>query len=327
MRPYFASPFVILMAGLTLFTATPASLAQEQTINLRNAELQAFIDEVSIVTGYTFIVGPEVRGQVTITSQTALSPDEFFQVFLSTLRVQGYTAVRTAPGIYQIVPEGDGARAGGPVSGTEDGDLFQSSVFRLRNISAQNAIRAIGSMSSESGTISASPAGNLVVVNDYASNVRAIGSVLRSMDRDTSVTEMVQLENISASEMTRVIERLRNRTASGEDDQRFSVTVAPISASNSLLIRGEASDVADMIALTRRVDAVSESNQSFKVIYLNHADGEDLVPILEQMSENLGPADATAGNARATSIGFHRPTNAIIIKIGVNTLGESLNNV
>lgn len=314
--------FRCCIASLCLMLVSPLAIAQEQTINLRDAELQAFIDDVSIVTGYTFIVGPEVRGQVTITSQTALSPDEFFQVFLSTLRVQGYTAIRTAPGIYQIVPEGDGARAAGPTTDTDSGDLYQTSVIRLRNISAQEAIRSLGSMTSESGSVNASEAGNLVVINDYGSNIRSMESVLRSMDRDTSVTEMVSLENISATEMTRVIERLRNRTALGEDDQRFSVTVAPISASNSILIRGEADDVREMIALTRRVDAISESNQSFRVIYLNHADGESLIPILEQIATALSPTEGSQSGRMANSIGYHAPTNSIIMNAEPDLLRE-----
>ena len=170
-----------IAAGGLPVPAGSAAHAQEHTLNFRNAEIQAFIDDVSIVTGYTFIVDPEVRGQVTITSQTPLTEAEVFQVFLATLRTHGYAAVRTGPGVYQILPETEGARAGAPTRGERDGDVFLTSVVRLNNVSAREAIRSVGPLVSQSGAVNASDAGNLVVIVDYASNVQAIEDVLRSM--------------------------------------------------------------------------------------------------------------------------------------------------
>lgn len=298
-----------------------AAHAQEHTLNFRNAEIQAFIDDVSIVTGYTFIVDPDVRGQVTITSQSPLTQAEVFQVFLATLRTHGYTAVRTAPGVFQIVPEQDGARAGAPSRGQRDGDVFLTSVVRLENVGAREAIRSVGPLVSPSGAVNASDAGNLVVIVDYASNVSAIRDVLSAMDRDTSVVELVTLDNVSAEEMTRILERMRESTIAGEDSRRFAVNIASVPASNSILLRGQPDQVAEMISLARRVDAVSRSSQTFRVVYLNHADGATLLPILEQFARMLEPGEAGTGGT-ATSIAFHRATNSIIVNGDPDTLRE-----
>ncbi|TGY90391.1 type II secretion system protein GspD [Marinicauda algicola] len=312
-----------IAAGGPPVPAGSVAHAQQHTLNFRNAEIQAFIDDVSIVTGYTFIVDPEVRGQVTITSQTPLTEAEVFQVFLATLRTHGYAAVRTGPGVYQILPETEGARAGAPARGERDGDVFLTSVVRLHNVSAREAIRSVGPLVSQSGAVNASDAGNLVVIVDYASNVQAIEDVLRSMDRDTSVVEMITLENIAADEMAGILDRLREGMLAGEDETRFSVSIAAVPASNSLLLRGQPDAVAEMIGLARRVDAVSRSSQTFRVVYLSHADGAQLLPILEQFAATLDPAGGTPGAGQAgTSIAFHRATNAIIINGDPDTLRE-----
>jgi general secretion pathway protein D len=110
---------VAILIGVVLAIASPQAQGQRdggQTLNFRDAEIAAVIEDVSRLTGFTFIVDPDVRGRVTITSQSPLTSEEVFQVFLSTLRVNGYAAVRTAPGVFQIVPEAEGARAGAPVS-------------------------------------------------------------------------------------------------------------------------------------------------------------------------------------------------------------------
>jgi len=297
--------------------------AQEHTLNFRDAEIQAFIDDVSIVTGYTFIVDPSVTGLVTITSQSPLTEAEVFQVFLATLRTHGYAAVRTAPGVYQIVPEQEGSRSGAPVRGADPGDVFVTSVIRLNNVSAREAIRSVGPLVSASGAANASDAGNLVVIVDYASNVDAIESALRAMDRDRSVVEMVTLDNVSAEGMRRILDDMRPGMLAGEDARQYSVNIAAVPASNSIILRGEPESVAEMISLARRVDAVSQSSQTFRVIYLDHADGATLLPILEQFARVLAPGGEGAGpGATDTSIAFDRATNAIIINGDPDTLRE-----
>ncbi len=291
-----------------------------QTLNFRDAELTAVIEDVSRQTGYTFIVDPEVRGRVTITSQSALTSEEVFQVFLSTLRVNGYAAVRSAPGVFQILPQAEGARAGAPVRSGRDDDVFLTSVIRLTNSSARDAVRAIGPMISSNGAANAVEGGNLIVVVDFASNVRSVEQAIRAMDVDRSTVEMLVLENLPAEDMVNIVERLRTRTAQGEDDRAFAVTVAAVPASNALLLRGEPGAVGEMVALARRIDAVSASNQSFRVIYLDHAEGEDLLPILEQFAVALSPGDSASG--RPVSIAHHAPTNSIIINADPDLLRE-----
>ena len=310
-----------LAVGVLALAAGPLAAAQgeRQTLNFRDAEIGAVIDDVSLLTGYTFIVDPDVRGRVTITSQAELTAEEVFQVFLATLRVNGYAAVRTAPGVFQIVPEAEGARAGAPVrSATRANETFLTQVFRLRNTSARDAVRAIGPMISASGAANAVEGGNLIVVVDFASNIESVAEALRAMDVDNSTVEMVVLENIPAEDLVSIVERLRTRTAQGEDDRAFAVTVAAVPASNALLLRGEPAAVGEMITLVRRIDAVSASNQSFRVIYLDHAEGADLVPILSEFAAALSPGEG----ARQVRIAHHAPTNAIIANADPDILRE-----
>ncbi|WP_019960066.1 type II secretion system secretin GspD [Woodsholea maritima] len=323
-------PALVALAGSALVwssvmgpAAAPA-FAQEHTLNFRDAEIQAFIDDVSIVTGYTFIVDPEVRGRITITSQTPLTEAEVFQVFLSTLRVHGYTAVRTRSGAYQIVPEADGARSGARPNNADLGEQFVTSVIRLSNADAQDALRSVQPMVSQTGSVNAIRGSNALIVVDYGSNVTAIETLLGDLDRDDSVMEMVALDNVSAAEMTRIVERslVNNRNS---EQRSENLSVVPVASSNSILLRGSREAVAEMVSLVRRVDAVSESNQTFRVVRLEHTQGESLVPILEQVSRAVtqdGGEGGAVGGGRQTSIGYHEATNSIIINAPADILRE-----
>ncbi len=55
---------------------------EEQFWNLKNVDIRTLISQVSKETGKNFVVDPRVKGEVTVISNHALSPDEFYQVFL-----------------------------------------------------------------------------------------------------------------------------------------------------------------------------------------------------------------------------------------------------
>ena len=79
---------------------------QQTTITpaFRDADLTQIIEAVSQITGKTFIVDPRVRAQVTILSSTPMSPDAFYETFLSILQVHGFVAVPSGNSI-KIIPD------------------------------------------------------------------------------------------------------------------------------------------------------------------------------------------------------------------------------
>ncbi len=305
----------------TLNTAVMAQ-SQSQMMNFRDAEIGAVIDDMALMTGYTFVVDPEVRGRVTIVSQTALSVPEAFQVFLSALRVSGYAVVPTVRGAYQIVPENEGLRTGAPLADMVPDAGILSSVYRLRHISAQDAVRAVAPMLSASGSANSIPGGNLVVVVDHASNVRAIEAALAAADRDRNTVEVITLENLPAEDMARIVNNLlaRDKDSGGMGQAPQPVTMVAVSASNALVLRGEPSAIEEWVSLIRRIDKISASTRSFRVIYLSHARGDQLLPILTQFAEAMTRSEA--GGGRPASIAYHAPTNAIIANAEPDILRE-----
>jgi general secretion pathway protein D len=313
---------IAVLAGivaLLLMSAAVRAQDEQALVNFNQAEIQTVIDDVSAVTGYTFIVDPSVRGRVTITSQAPLSPAAYFQVFLSTMRVHGYAVVPTSSGAFQIVPDQVGARSPSPVNTPLRGDRYATAVFRLDHASSQDALTVIRPILHPQGTANAAEDSNVVVVVDLAENLVRVRRIIQDLDRDTSVYEMVTLSNVSVSEMSAIVERLRSRTRSGEDDVLASVAVAPLPSSNSLLLRGSAPAVENMVALVRRVDAASVSNQNFKVVNLLHANGESVLPILQQMVEAMTEEGLTG---RRATVAHHAPTNSLVINADADVQRE-----
>ena len=80
MPPLLSRPLIMLAAaGLLVGAPALAQVAEPGiepsqtqmngwTINLKDADIRAYIDQMSQLTGQTFIVDPRVKGQVTVVS-------------------------------------------------------------------------------------------------------------------------------------------------------------------------------------------------------------------------------------------------------------------
>ncbi|WP_204268050.1 hypothetical protein, partial [Escherichia coli] len=64
-------------------------------VNMRGVEISDVADQISRITGRTLILDPAVKGVVTVTSSTPLSPQGVWELFQSVLRANGFAAVRS----------------------------------------------------------------------------------------------------------------------------------------------------------------------------------------------------------------------------------------
>jgi general secretion pathway protein D len=162
-----------ILAVVAMLATPMAPLGAQHVLNLRNADVRAFIQDASRVTGRTFIIDPSVAGTVTVVTDRPLSQSEYFEVFLSTLRANGLVAVPTAGGALRIQSTASAATQPGTVGTARAGNnAFVTEIFRLSNIPAASAIETLRPLVSQEGSITANTAGNSLVIADFADNVR-----------------------------------------------------------------------------------------------------------------------------------------------------------
>jgi general secretion pathway protein D len=269
----------IAIASLLLL-AQPA-LAQQQ-LNLRDADIRAFIQDAARATGRTFIIDARVAGKVSVVTDRPLSRSEYFEVFLSTLRANGFVAIPTVRGAYRIQPAETAAAQPGRigVAGAAR-NAFVTEVFRLKSIEAASAVETLRPLVSREGSVTANRSGNSLVVADYADNVRRIRSLLGRIDRDSAATSMIALRNAGAKEIATSLQAL---SVGGQSGGRNPVSIVAIESSNSIAIRGDTGAVSRYAAMARDLDKRAASGAEIKVYWLRNADAEKLVPVLQQLA-------------------------------------------
>jgi general secretion pathway protein D len=272
-----------------------AQQAQRITPNFKDADITQIAEAVSAATGKNFIIDPRVRAQVTMLSSTPMSPEAFYEAFLSILQVYGFIAVPSG-NVVKILPDTNARTLPAidlpdRVSATSDEIVTQ--VIDVRNVNAPALVPILRPMIPQYGHLVAYPASNILIITDRASNVNRMMRIIRRIDQvGNQDVEIVPLQNASASEVVRVVNSLYQGAAAAEGT---AVKVVADDRSNSVLIGGDQGQRLRLRALIAHLDTPLEAGGDTRVRYLHYANAEKLAPKLkEQMT---GIAQAAAGPA------------------------------
>lgn len=291
----------ISLAAITASIAAPVYAQQQNgdpTLNAQNADIRAFIQDVSRVTGRTFVIDPAVQGQVTIASGGALTEDQMYEVFLSTLRAHGYVVIPTSSGAYRIAPDTNAARA----PSADTGERFVTQVIRLNTRDAASVVPVLEELIGPSGQVSAAPRSNTIVVTDYADNVNRLARLVRDLDRDTDTIDILPLQNSRASVLAAALREITGGGTgpAGEAGQSYSAAnFTAVDSSNSLVIRGPAETVSRLRSIATTLDLQARPTGDTRVIFLQHTDATDIANllqiVLDQPQLNIGGPTAAEG--------------------------------
>ena len=205
-RPFLATALVLALALQPMHPAiAQAAAAAPNAFNVRNADIRAFIQDAARVTGRTFIIDPGVQGRVSVVTQRPVSTSEYFELFLSTMRANGFVAVPVRGGAFRIQPIA-GAAASAPVGGRRHPSGFVTEIFRVRHVDAAQAVESLRPLVSRDGAITANRGS--IIVSDFADNVARVRQVLARIDVDQSATRVVGLQNAGAREIAAALVEL-----------------------------------------------------------------------------------------------------------------------
>ena len=290
MKRKILAPLALCMSAVCL--TVPAAIHAQNILNVRDADIRAFVEDAAKVTGRTFIVDSRVQGKVSVVTNRPLSKSEYFEIFLATLRTNGLVAIPVPGGALRIQPAATAATQAGPVgSARANRNQFVTEVFRLKSIDAASAVETLRPLVSEEGSVTANRSGNSLVVADYADNIRRIRALIAQIDQDNASTQLVALDNASAREIAQALQQLV--PGAGGEGAGSPVSIAAIDSSNAIVMRGDPRTLAKLAAIARELDARAANGSEIRVVYLDYADAATMVPMLERLVGARGSAAIT----------------------------------
>lgn len=321
-----------LMLAAALISAVPGAASAQYTLNVRDADIRAFIQDAARITGRTFVIDGRVNGKVSVVTDRPLSRSEYFEIFLSTLRSNGLVAVPGPNGSYRVQPiDGAAAQPGRIGSGGAAQNQFVTEIIRLRHIDAVAAVETLRPLVSAQGSLTANRNANSLVVADFADNIRRIRALAASIDRDSSTSQVVTLKNAGAREIAAALTALVPAAGEGA---RAPVAIVPIDSSNAIALRGDQALVARFVQMANDLDAKAAGGTELRVYWLEHANAETLLPTLQQLvgggsdpAQKAGlPPAAASGGGDAPSVAPAQTTAATVGGSGgsISTRGPAI---
>ena len=286
----------LLPASIAFAQGAPARARSEAvTLNFVNADIEGVARAMSAILKQQFIVDPRVKGNMTLYSETPLTPREAYATFLANLRGLGFTVVEVG-GLYKIVPEADAKLQTGTVNVGErpsrGGDQVLTQIYKLNYENANNLVPVLRPLISPNNTINANPGNNTLVVTDYADNLARIGKIITAMDTPASGdVEVIPIKYAVAADIAALVQRLTDSTGAaatpGAAPGATGTATASVlvdARSNSLLVR--APNAARLAAIRGLVDKLDRAVPSAGaagnvwVVYLRNADATKLATVL-----------------------------------------------
>lgn len=269
---------------LLIFAATSVARADAPRFRLHADQrpIRDFLREVAEITGKNIVVDPGVDGTVTLISPAPLTREEVWNVALSALDVNGFTAVEFGP-VVKIVSKDSAATQPIPLKtpDVDPGESFATDVIELEHIGAQEAAAQVGMILSEQEKVAATPGRNAVAVIASEAKIQRVRELLARLDVPDAAlaVEVIPLEYASAVSIAEVLKELFAKSGGTTGRGcRCVFTVEP--RANALVVRAPAGERAAAKALVRKLDRDSPTIAIAALRNMNAEEARDLLQSL-----------------------------------------------
>jgi len=276
-------------------------------VNIRNADIQAFISQIAEMTGKNFVVDPRVRARdVTVVSTKALTAAEVYELFLSVLQVHGYAAVPSGD-IIKIVPNTTAKQSNLPLVGKNEagGEELVTRVIPVENSPVEELVPVLRPLVPQYGHLAAVGSANALIISDHMDNIRRMEAIIASLDNaESEDVQVIKLEHAFAGDMVKMLESLTPQTGGRRGKTKDGgVTVVADERTNRLIIKGDRITRQRMAQMIRNLDTPASATGGVQVVRLSHGDAEALAELLKNFAEGASAAKPGAdGKAAAASI-------------------------
>ncbi|MEJ2589946.1 MAG: type II secretion system secretin GspD [Candidatus Thiodiazotropha sp.] len=308
-----------LFAGLVLASLLLCATAQAEqiTLNLNNADIEALIKTVSEQTAKNFVIDPRVKGKVTVISAHPMDRNEFYQVFLSILEVHGFSTIPSGD-VIKIVPDVKAKQSAIPtITGPSNlpGDQVVTRIIQVKNITATQLVPILRPLIPQEGHLAAYPATNVLIISDRRQNVDRLMKIIKDIDQvSDSTIDVVTLQHASAAEVVRILNGLQDPATKGGST---SIKLVADERTNSVLVSGDPTARLRAKVLIEHLDTPFDNDGNAQVIYLKYANAKDLVSVLTGVSESMDKNKQTGAAAGKPTVPINiqadEASNALII--------------
>lgn len=302
---------------------------QKWQVNFKDSDIQEVIKFVADVTGKTVVIDPRVKGRVKVISAEPLSEQALYDLFLSVLEVQGFTAIEVGD-VVRILPRKDARTSAVPVTSESNlgSDAYITQVIQLYNVSAAKVLPVLRPLAPQHAHLAAYAPSNAIIISDTVANITRLRDVISRIDRaGVAETDIIALKHAQAEDMVKMLQTLQ-KTDEKDAPQNSKVVMVADKRSNSILVTGDDVRRSRVKELVDRLDVPRQQSGNVRVIYLEYANAEQVAEVLSKVVSNISKLDGEKGSTPQggpgnATVEADASTNSLLITADAATL-ESL---
>ncbi|WP_201578786.1 type II secretion system secretin GspD [Psychrobacter sp. Pi2-52] len=302
--------------------------AESWKVNLQDADIKAFINEVATITDQNFVLDPRINGNVTVISNKALSRDEIYQLFLSVMQVNGIAAIESGT-TTKLVPDNIAKQSGVAVDlrGDSVGESLATRVIYLTNTQAAEVLGVIRPLMPQSAHAAAVPGVNALVLSDRADSLNQLTALIRDLDSNVNDSlQVIPLRHVDAERMMELISALVSSAGSGQaQGGNNQLKVIADTSSDRLLVKGSPEMIAKVQEMVNQLDTTPTRRLSgLRVFRLKYASAGHIADMLRGLlaNQSINSAGATS-TLESASLNDVSSTGAAINNAASDSLGSS----
>ncbi len=317
----------------------PAGRGGLVALDFDHADIAAFVQTVSEIVGFNYILAPDVQGTVTVRTLGQISRSDLFDVFRAILDVHGFTAIQNGD-VYKIVRR-DGARAravptviGSFTDRTRPGDEIITQIVPVPSAAVAELVGLLQPLISKDGQLIARPDERLLVIIETVSNVARLLGVISRVDRETlgDGIHVIPVHFADAAALATILNQRVLRLAGAGSGGAPALVIAE-RRSNSLVVQAHGAELEAIRRLISGLDVSLPSRRLF-IYFAEHARAKQLAATLTAIyGETAGGPDGPGGPANPSRTGqpirivADETTNGVIVMTSLHQWPEIEANI
>jgi general secretion pathway protein D len=318
------------IASLTINSETGDGSKEMVTdFNFPDADIMDIARTLGKLTGKNFIYDKDVKGRISLISNSPITVGDAWRAFLTALDMSGFALIPS--GKYLRIARNRDARdkqlqtyAGNFSPNT---DALITRIFSLKYITADEVARTFRSFMPANSRIMSYDQTNTVIVTDTGANIGKLGKMLEILDVEgyDAGIEVIQVKYASAVELAKLVDQLLpgnpaggtggaprfgGATASHFNARRTKEgglinTIIADERTNTMIVHANtkgADQVRELVAKLDQKDPVSKGGGKVHVVYLQFAEAEAIATTLNNLSQGAANTFKPVGGAGGTGV-------------------------
>ena len=257
-----------------------------------------------------------------------MGKDGVYELFLSVLRLQNYTAVPSG-NVIRIQQSATGKQTPGAVGGLSDAapEELVTEIISVQNVTSDDLLKILRPLIPQYGHIGSVRQPNVIILSDHADNIARLKTIIADIDvAQTNEVVMVPLKEAWVGNIVDILEKVAPDQLGSNAQGPQRVQVIANERNNSLVLRGQTSSIAELIQIIEKLDRPTTTNDATQVVMLNHADAENVASILNNLIQQ-NDRGSDRGPSGAVTIQADKTLNAIVLRADPSDMNELLNIV